>query len=460
MPDAPLELERAAADIPLTRSAREILERAASSAKGRGASASPTDVLQAILSSRASLADESIRALGIDPASVASQLPPPDAPGAEPISIRQLLVNANREAQVLGHYQVDSIHLLLAMLYSDTRETSAALQKAGLTLYDLRRHLQAGTKVDFQPGESDRLQGSRGQPPRAGAAGRAQGPQSAQSAAQSKPAPRSRPDAALRRKPLPSLRGVIQVSPVFLGLVAVTIASGALLWFGTFNSYVGVLSTLFVVAGWITSVCIHEFGHAVVAYLGGDRSVRASGYLDLNPLRYTNVLLSLVMPVLFLVLGGIGLPGGAVYIDRAALRSRTWDSAVSVAGPVGTLACFVLLAIPFLLPGNAGWLTPSNAGFFGALAFLAFIEAIALVLNLLPVPGLDGYGILRPWLPYSLQGLANQYGQLGILAVFAVLWFVAPVSQAFFQSVLQITDFAGIPRILIGFGQSDFFRLR
>jgi Zn-dependent protease len=459
VPDATLELERAAADIPLTRSAREILERAASSAKARGSSASPTDVLQAILASRGSLADESIRALGIDPSSVASQLPPPDGPGADPISIRQLLVNANREAQVLGHYQVDSIHLLLAMLYSDTRETSAALQKAGLTLYDLRRHLQAGTKVDFQPGESDRLQGSRGQPQRTGSANptRAQGPQSERSAAS---APRSRPDAALRRKPIPSLRGVIQVSPVFLGLVGVTIGSGALLWFGTFNSYVGVLSTLFVVAGWITSVCIHEFGHAVIAYLGGDRSVRASGYLDLNPLRYTNVLLSLVMPVLFLVLGGIGLPGGAVYIDRAALRSRTWDSAVSVAGPVGTLACFVLLASPFLLTGNGASLTPSNAGFFGALAFLAFIEAIALVLNLLPIPGLDGFGIIRPWLPYSLQGLANQYGQLGILAVFAVLWFVAPVSQAFFQSVLQITDFAGIPRILIGFGQSDFFRLR
>ncbi|MHB8612550.1 MAG: site-2 protease family protein [Candidatus Dormibacteraceae bacterium] len=456
MPDANLELEQAAADIPLTRSAREILERAASSAKARGASASPTDVLQAILSSRGSLADESIRALGIDPSSITSQLPPPSGPGAEPISIRQLLVNANREAQVLGHYQVDSIHLLLAMLYSDTRETSAALQRAGLTLYDLRRHLQAGTKVDFQPGESDRLQGSRGQPQRTGPPGRAQGAQSQRPAA----APSSRPDAALRRRPLPSLRGVIQVSPVFLGLVAVTVASGALLWFGTFASYVGVLSTLFVVAGWITSVCIHEFGHAAVAYLGGDRSVRASGYLDLNPLRYTNVLLSLVMPVLFLVLGGIGLPGGAVYIDRAALRSKAWDSAVSVAGPAGTLACFVLVVIPFLLPGNAGWLTPSNAGFFGALAFLGFIEAIAFVLNLLPVPGLDGFGIIRPWLPYSLQGLANQYGQLGILAVFAVLWFVAPVSQAFFQSVLQITDFAGIPRILIGYGQADFFRLR
>ena len=441
MPDATAELERAAADIPLTRSAREILDRAASAAKARDSNASPNDVLVATLSSRGSLAYEAISALGIDPSTIVAQLPTTD--GAQPIPIRQLLVNANREAQVLGHYQVDSIHLLLAMLYSDSPETSRPLMKAGLTLYDLRRHLQEGTKVDFQPGESDRLQVSRSQQPAA-------------RSSQPSPAPRSRPDAALRRKPLPSMRGVIRVSPVFMGLVAITAASGALLWFGILPSLVGGLTILFVTAGWITSVCVHEFGHALVAYLGGDRSVRASGYLDLNPLRYTNILLSLVMPVLFLLLGGIGLPGGAVYIDRGALRSRAWDSAVSVAGPAGTLLCGLIVASPFMLPGSAGWLNATNSGFFGALAFLGFIEAIALVLNLLPVPGLDGYGIIRPWLPYTLQGMANQYGQLGILAVFGVLWFVAPVSHAFFQSVLQITDLAGIPQILIGFGQSNF----
>ncbi len=441
MPDATAELDRAAADIPLTRSAREILDRAASAAKGRNASASPNDVLQAILSSRGSLAYEAISALGVDPSTIVAQLPAAD--GAQPIPIRQVLVNANREAQVLGHYQVDSIHLLLAMLYSDSPETSAPLQKAGLTLYDLRRHLQEGTKVDFQPGESDRLSGNRSQP---------QAARSNQPAA----APRSRPDAALRRKPLPSMSGVIRVSPVFIGLVAITAAAGVLLWFGILPALAGALTILFVTAGWITSVCVHEFAHAFVAYLGGDRSVRASGYLDLNPLRYANVLLSLVMPVLFLLLGGIGLPGGAVYVDRGALRSRAWDSAVSVAGPLGTLVCGLIVASPFMIPGSAGWLNETNAGFFGALAFLGFIEAIALVLNLLPVPGLDGYGIIRPWLPYTLQGLANQYGQLGILAVFGVLWFVAPVSHAFFQSVLQITNLAGIPPILIGYGQANF----
>jgi len=446
VPDASTELDRAAADIPLTRSAREILERAVAAASSRGATVSPNDVMQSILSSRGSLADGAIRALGIDPSTIVAQLPAADG-AAHPISMRQLLVNANREAQVLGHYQVDSIHLLLAMLYSDSPETSAPLQKAGLTLYDLRRHLQAGTKADFQPGESDRLQGSRSQP---------QGSRSNQAAQ----APRARPDAALRRKPLPSMRGAFEVSPVFLGLVATTAISGAILWFGLAQSYAGVFVTIFVLAGWISSVCIHEFAHALVAYLGGDRSVRSSGYLDLNPLRYTNVFLSLVMPVLFLVLGGIGLPGGAVYIDRRALRSRGWDSAVSVAGPLGTLASGLVVVSPFLLPGGAGLLSATNAAFFGAIAFLGFIEVIALVLNLLPVPGLDGFGIIRPWLPYSMQGLANQYGQLGILAVFGVLWFVAPVSQAFFSSVLHITTFAGVPSILISYGQATFFRFR
>ena len=105
-----------------------------------------------------------------------------------------------------------------------------------------------------------------------------------------------------------------------------------------------------------------------------------------------------------------------------------------------------------MIPGHAAWLTHTNAGFFAALAFLGFIEAIALVLNLLPVPGLDGFGIIRPWLPYSLQGLANQYGQLGILAVFAALFLVAPVSLAFFGFVQSITSAVGIDHNLISLG--------
>ena len=37
--------------------------------------------------------------------------------------------------------------------------------------------------------------------------------------------------------------------------------------------------------GWIFSLCLHEFSHALVAYLGGDYTVREKGYLSFNPLK-------------------------------------------------------------------------------------------------------------------------------------------------------------------------------
>jgi Zn-dependent protease len=424
MADATSDLAKATADIQLTHAGREVLDRAAAIATARGATQTdPVDVLRAILESKGTLAAQSIRELGGDPAKIAAELVLPD--GTAGLPIRQLLVNANREAGVLGHYQVDAVHLVLAMLYSDTPVTSAALQKAGLTLYDLRRHIQTAAKPSF-----------------------AGDPRSARP-----------PDAALRRKPLPPVRGVVTVSPVFLGLLALTAGSGALIWFDVLPAGVPILTVVFITAGWITSVCVHEFGHALVAYLGGDRSVVGHGYLTLNPLLYTSMFLSVVMPVAFLLLGGIALPGAAVYINRSALRSRLWDSAVSIAGPGGTAVCGLLIAIPFLMPGHLAWMS-SHLSFFGALAFLGFIEAFALVLNLLPIPGLDGFGIIRPWLPYAAQDLATTFGQSAIFIVFIVLWFVPSVSDAFFQLVGHVSDFAGIDRSLIVVGSNQMPRLR
>src|SRR5436190_2008214 len=93
------------------------------------------------------------------------------------------------------------------------------------------------------------------------------------------------------------LRSVLRPSPLFFGLVGLVVASGIALYGGLPDRYVAGLTLLFVVSGWITSVCIHEFGHALVAFIGGDRSVRDKGYLTLDPRRYTHPFLSLVLPV-------------------------------------------------------------------------------------------------------------------------------------------------------------------
>ena len=93
----------------------------------------------------------------------------------------------------------------------------------------------------------------------------------------------------------------------------------------------------FVMVGWILSVMAHEFSHAAVAWMGGDHTVREKGYLSFDPRRYGDLGVSLVIPLIALIMGGIGFPGGAVYIRQDLIRTRLWRSVASLAGPAATL---------------------------------------------------------------------------------------------------------------------------
>ena len=235
-------------------------------------------------------------------------------------------------------------------------------------------------------------------------------------------------------------------SPIFLGLVAVAIASGWALWTGLGAS--GIVAFVFVVATWVITLCLHEFAHAFVAYRYGDHSVVYRGYLTLDPLKYTHVMFSIVLPLLFLVLGGIGLPGGAVFIDRSALRTRFAHSAVSAAGPLTNVAVAVLLAIAFAFREG-----PSP--FWAAIAFLLFLQVTAAVLNLLPVPGLDGFGIIEPYLPSGWLPGAARIAPFAIIGLFALLW-IPQFNAAFFNGIQGITTLLGVPGVLIGSGYELF----
>lgn len=141
-----------------------------------------------------------------------------------------------------------------------------------------------------------------------------------------------------------------RVSPVFLGILAVMLVTGWAVW-TDFSPSTGFAVFLFVVSAWVVSLCLHEYAHARTALHSGDISIDAKGYLTLNPLKYTHALLSIVLPVRFVVLGGIGLPGGAVFIERHRIRGRWRHSLISAAGPLTNAAFAVVLMLPFLFPG-------------------------------------------------------------------------------------------------------------
>lgn len=206
-----------------------------------------------------------------------------------------------------------------------------------------------------------------------------------------------------------------------------------------------------VLIGWIFSLCLHEFSHAAVAYRGGDHSVREKGYLSFNPLRYIDPQMSIVMPLLFLLLGGLGLPGGAVLINQGRLRSPLWQSAVSLAGPVSNIVLALLLAV---LLRTVPQLAYSSLG--AGLSFLAVLQVSAVILNLLPAPGLDGFGIISPWLPPDVRAKARSFGGNAIMLLFVAMWIIPGANSFFWGIVHSVTNVLGIDLGLSFAGQRAF----
>jgi Zn-dependent protease len=210
-----------------------------------------------------------------------------------------------------------------------------------------------------------------------------------------------------------------------------------------------VLTFAFVMVGWLLSVMAHEFGHALVGYLAGDHTVKAKGYLDFDPRRYTDPFISLGIPILALALGGVGFPGGAVYLRNDLMKSRLWRSAASLAGPAVTTLVFVGLAL-----GLALWRSPSEL--YPALSILAFLQAMALILNLLPIPGLDGFNAIRPFLPGAWgPGIRKAEGLSMVLLL--VLVFVIPgASAVLFHAAAALSVAAGLDPDALNYGWRAF----
>jgi Zn-dependent protease len=205
-----------------------------------------------------------------------------------------------------------------------------------------------------------------------------------------------------------------------------------------------------VLIGWIFSLCLHEFSHAAVAYLGGDTTVREKGYLTFNPLKYTHPVYSLLMPLLFLVMGGIGLPGGAVYIETWRLRSKNWVSAVSLAGPFSNLVLAITLSVILQL-------APVDfSGIWPGLAFLALLQVTALVLNLIPVPPFDGFGAVEPHLSEEARMRIAPLRGAMIWIVFLVLWYVPIVNNMFWNLIYFLSRIIGVPLNLAATGLQQF----
>jgi Zn-dependent protease len=210
-----------------------------------------------------------------------------------------------------------------------------------------------------------------------------------------------------------------------------------------------------ILIAWVFSVVLHEFAHGLVAHLSGDYTIRERGGLSLNPLQYIDPIGSIVIPLVLLAIGGIPLPGGVTYVRLDLIKSRLLQSAVSLAGPVMNLLIAILCLAP--LHPVFGWLDPTtplaewtNPQIF--LAAMGVLMVIAAVFNLLPIPPLDGFGIIAPFLPPAVVAKLRQ--PQAQLIMLMVLFFLA---MRFGISGLAV-EYVLIPLLRItGFDPVSFF---
>jgi Zn-dependent protease len=186
-----------------------------------------------------------------------------------------------------------------------------------------------------------------------------------------------------------------------------------------------------IMIGWILSVTLHEFAHGLIAYFGGDYTIRERGLLTLNPIRYANPMMTFILPLLFVAMGAVPMVGAATYVNVTLLRNRGWRSATAAAGPAVNFLLFVLCVLP-LYP-RFGWVDPTaDIGqwtatqiFCGA---MAVIQLFACFINLLPIPPLDGFNIISPYLPGHIASrLRTPQFSMGILLL---LFFALSTRQA------------------------------
>jgi Zn-dependent protease len=177
---------------------------------------------------------------------------------------------------------------------------------------------------------------------------------------------------------------------------------------------------LIVVIALVISISVHECGHAIADELQGDPTARNAGRITLNPIKHLDP-----FGALMIVLVGFGW-GRPVPINPAAMRNRRFGAAiVGFAGPVtniilafGTALVARVTNIPLFS------FTPSIGQQF-VLEFL-YINIILAMLNLLPIPPLDGSRILGAILPPEKQRFIFFMDQWGFVVLLLLALFVLP----------------------------------
>lgn len=171
------------------------------------------------------------------------------------------------------------------------------------------------------------------------------------------------------------------------------------------------------------AITLHEVAHGFVALKCGDKTAQALGRLTLNPIKHIDLIGTVILPLLLLATGGF-LFGWAkpVPVNPANLRSRRYMALISLAGPIANVIMALAWALVMKL---ALVLTADVSRSFVPLVYMGqagiFINLMLFLLNILPIPPLDGGRFVSALLPGRQAYYYDKLEPFGFLIVLILL---------------------------------------
>src|SRR4030088_1102524 len=190
----------------------------------------------------------------------------------------------------------------------------------------------------------------------------------------------------------------------------------------------------------VIAVTFHEAAHGFVAHFLGDETAWKLGRVSLNPIKHIDPVGTILLPGFLLLLGSPFLFGYAkpVPVNFRALRNpRSGMVWVAAAGPAMNIALAILAALPFPLVGSL----PVTAAQWAAenLKNALIINVVLAVLNMFPIPPLDGGRIAVGVLPDALAVPLARLEPYGMLILIGLL-FILPMLGAQLGADLNIVS--------------------
>ena len=226
------------------------------------------------------------------------------------------------------------------------------------------------------------------------------------------------------------------VNPAILIIIAVLLVNKML----SSNQSLGewLYTQLLLLPAIIIGLTFHEAAHGYVSYWLGDPTPKLQGRLSLNPIRHID-------PIGFLALFFAGFGWGQpVEINPMYYKHRRRDELlVAMAGVVTNfiIALVASLALKLLINANGWYFSGITEIFFYILYYIVAINIMLMIFNLLPVPPLDGFGVLTQI--FNLQKYSwfdtvyrNVFLILMVLIIFNIVDRILTPAMDFFMNLL------------------------